>query len=416
MHCSQSFIRLLIGTWSALVWLLTGTLAADAKNVGLAIGIDAYDNWRPLDKAVNDAEAVAATLRELGFEANAKVNVTRDEFYLAWQTFLNQLKEGDVAALFFAGHGIEIASANYLMPRDAPKVQLGSQSLLASGAIRFSDLVYELQKKKVAALFIIDACRNNPFPDPGRRGDRGDDYTRALMRVERVEGAFIMYSAGTGQKALDRLSSADIDPNSPFTRSLLPILKTPGLSLPQIAVRARKEVIALALQAKPPHEQRPAYYDELDGEILLKPASAGSLPPVAPPPPSAEFKKATAAEEAKEKEELESIELVRKLRQEEKKLTAQIEELRAINAKIKSEAQLEDLKRERKRLEDDIRRKQEEWTRINRLRHHHGRRPLNTQVRNSKSRWASRTGSSLCAPIPVGRRDLLRSCGRARGG
>ena len=110
MHCSQSFIRLLIGTWSALVWLLTGTLAADAKNVGLAIGIDAYENWRPLDKAVNDAEAVAATLRELGFEANAKVNVTRHEFYLAWQTFLNQLKEGDVAALFFAGHGIEIAS------------------------------------------------------------------------------------------------------------------------------------------------------------------------------------------------------------------------------------------------------------------------------------------------------------------
>ena len=156
------------------------------------------------------------------------------------------------------------------------------------------------------------------------------------------------------------MSSADIDPNSPFTRSLLPILKTPGLSLPQIAVRARKEVIALALQAKPPHEQRPAYYDELDGEIVLKPASAGSLPPVAPPPPSAESKKATAAEEAKEKEELESIELVRKLRQEEKKLTAQVEELRAINAKIKTEAQLEDLKRERKRLEDDIRRKQEE--------------------------------------------------------
>jgi hypothetical protein len=79
------------------------------------------------------------------------------------------------------------------------------------------------------ALFIVDACRDNPFRDGAGRSVGG---ARGLVRVEAAEGTFVMYSAGVGQQALDRLpGGADRNPNSVYTRTLLPILKTPGLSL-----------------------------------------------------------------------------------------------------------------------------------------------------------------------------------------
>jgi hypothetical protein len=61
-----------------------------------------------------------------------------------------------------------------------------------------------------------------------------------------------------------------MEPNSPYTRALLPILKTPGLSMAEIASRVRREVVRLASTAQPPHVQTPAYYDELVGQFLLK--------------------------------------------------------------------------------------------------------------------------------------------------
>jgi hypothetical protein len=62
---------------------------------------------------------------------------------------------------------------------------------------------------------VLDACRNNPFKKPGVRGVGAE---RGLGRIEPVRGVFTIYSAGIGQTALDRLSDADINPNSVFTR------------------------------------------------------------------------------------------------------------------------------------------------------------------------------------------------------
>src|SRR5262245_32481175 len=96
-----------------------------------------------------------------------------------------------------------------------------------------------------------------------------------------------MYSAGYGEKALDRLSTADRERNSPYTRTLLPILKTPGLSLQQVAIRVRAEVAGLTQRAEPPHEQTPTYYDQLVGDFVLKAGVAVDPKPVVAPPSAA---------------------------------------------------------------------------------------------------------------------------------
>jgi hypothetical protein len=76
-----------------------------------------------------------------------------------------------------------------------------------------------------------------------------------------------MYSAGTGQEALDRLNDTDTDPNSIYTRTLLPLLKTPGLSLSDIAKKVKAKVRDLAQNVG--HDQTPAYYDEIIGDFFL---------------------------------------------------------------------------------------------------------------------------------------------------
>ncbi len=84
-----------------------------------------------------------------------------------------------------------------------------------------------------------------------------------------TEGTFILFSAGAGQTALDNHGAADDNPNSVFTRALLPLLQSPGKSLQDIARDLKSEVEDSASTVQ--HKQRPAYYDELTGISCLFP-------------------------------------------------------------------------------------------------------------------------------------------------
>lgn len=111
-------------------------------------------------------------------------------------------------------------------------------------------------------MIILDACRDNPFAEGGVRSIGG---SRGLARVDAPEGTFVMYSAGAGQTALDRLSDNDADANSVFTRSLIPLITTPGLGMQEVALKVRERVVELANSVG--HRQTPAYYDQLLGRF-----------------------------------------------------------------------------------------------------------------------------------------------------
>jgi formylglycine-generating enzyme required for sulfatase activity/uncharacterized caspase-like protein len=271
------FMRLVVLMGLALVAVAASPAQAERRRA-LSVGIDVYDNLpatEQLKKAVNDAQAIGAALKEVGFDTVVEANPTRLAFIDAWQAFLNQLEPGDTAAFFFAGHGVEVGGLNYLLPRDVRRVVPGQEKVLAAGSLRLNELMEDLRDKKVrVSLLIIDACRDNPFRDGTGRSVGG---ARGLTRVEAAKGSFVMYSAGEGEQALDRLPGGDADPNSVFTRALLPILKTPGLTLQEIAVRVREKVVATAQGIG--REQTPAYYDRLVGRFLLKGLNKWSGPP-----------------------------------------------------------------------------------------------------------------------------------------
>jgi Caspase domain len=76
--------NLAVGVLCALTLSLT---PAAAKRVALVVGIDTYDNFSPdlqLKKAVNDARAVSATFKDLGFQVITAENTKRDGFLKAW--------------------------------------------------------------------------------------------------------------------------------------------------------------------------------------------------------------------------------------------------------------------------------------------------------------------------------------------
>jgi hypothetical protein len=125
---------------------------------------------------------------------------------------------------------------------------------------------------------VLDACRNNPFTSSGTKGIGGE---KGLAPHEPPSGVFTLYAASRGESALDRLYDGDRNPNSVFTRALLPALLRPGLDLPGLALEVRKEVTRQARTVN--HTQRPAYYDETSGDRIFL---AGTVPTSAPPIPT----------------------------------------------------------------------------------------------------------------------------------
>jgi hypothetical protein len=248
------------------------------KRVALLIGNNAYQNVGRLQTAINDARGVGATLRGLGFSVIIAENQSRRAMSEALLAFDKAIEPGDIALFFFAGHGFEIRGQNYLLPTDIPEVREGQEELIRDAAFPASRIIDRLQERGArTSVLVLDACRNNPFDRAGGRGLRGSG---GLAAMTPAEGVFIMFSAGSKQIAMDRLSNTDRATNSVFTRNLIRQLAEPDLTLVQIAKRLQIDVRQLA--ASVGGDQTPAYYDQVVGEIVLNPS--GRTRPADPPP------------------------------------------------------------------------------------------------------------------------------------
>ena len=253
-----------------LLFLCSGPgLHAEGRHA-LVVGIDAYQNVPSLEKAVNDARAVKTALTTAGFEVQLVEGADQIGFLEAIASFSASIGPGDEAVVYYAGHGVEIDGRNYLLPSDVPAAGAGQEIVLTNRSISVQDLVDALQARGARiSLLILDACRDNPFPRSGTRSIGG---TRGLAPAPKAEGTFILYSAGEGETALDRLSNGDSNPNSVFTRALVPLIAEPGLPLREVSRRVRSDVRQMALSVD--HAQFPAVYDQLDGDFSFTVATS----------------------------------------------------------------------------------------------------------------------------------------------
>jgi formylglycine-generating enzyme required for sulfatase activity len=146
-----------------------------------------------------------------------------------------------------------------------PASRRGPALTWAGAAVKEEDITAAfLRAGARVAVVVLDACRNNPFASSGTKGVGGE---KGLAPHEPPSGVFTFYAASRGEAALDRLYDGDRNPNSVFTRALLPALTRPDLDLPALAREVREEVTRLARSVN--HAQRPAYYDETSGDRIF---------------------------------------------------------------------------------------------------------------------------------------------------
>ena len=236
--------------------------------MALVIGIDSYINLpsgSQLKKAKNDARSVSMAFTNLGFEVIDGFDLKRREINVLLSKLSKQIEPGDEVAFFFAGHGVRIDGLNYLLPADIPAIQNTDAGLLKAEALRVDTISDRFRRKGARlSLLILDACRNNPYKDNRGRSVGG---TRGLAPMDPPEGTLVMFSAGAGQEALDRLSDDDANPNSIFTRTILPLLNKNDLELSRLARLVKAKVRDLAKSIG--HKQTPAVYNEVIGDVYL---------------------------------------------------------------------------------------------------------------------------------------------------
>lgn len=236
-------------------------LPAHAKRLALVMGNDNYTSVTKLQKAGNDATALARELKAAGFTVQLHKDLNYRGMVKAVETFTNSITGGDEVVVFYAGHGVQIKTGSYLLPTD---IEASSESEVEKTAYELNALTDKISEAKPAfSLVMVDACRDNPLKAKGRSVGN----TRGLSAVEPPKGQMVVYSASRGQQALDRLSDSDANLNGVFTREFIARMKKPGVKIEDLMKEVQDSVETLAKSIN--HEQRPAIYNEARGNFYF---------------------------------------------------------------------------------------------------------------------------------------------------
>ncbi len=256
----------------SILLTLTPVVGA-AERVALVVGNAAYEQeTAALRNPVNDATAVAAALRRLGFEVIEGRDVDKDTFYAKITAFEAAARSATIALFFYAGHGLQVDGRNYLAPVD---LQLETRQDLRQHAIELAAVLEVMHS--ATNLVILDACRNNPLAGELARSlglSREMAASRGLVRVESASGTLIAYATEPGAVAADGLGK-----HSPYTAALLEHLETPGLSVADLFT----EVTASVLE-RTDEKQKPWTHSSLSQIVRLAP---GAVPGPSEARPSA---------------------------------------------------------------------------------------------------------------------------------
>ena len=199
--------------------------ALASKRVALVIGNSNYVRVSQLPNPEKDADAFAALLRTAGFDTvELRSNLGTSDMRRALRDFADRVRGAEIAVVYYAGHGIEVDGANYLIPVDAA---LSRDIDVDDEAVSLDRILKILEPAKKLRLVILDACRDNPFAVIMRRTSTTRTVARGLARVEPPSSdTLVAFAARAGSTAVDGDSQ-----HSPFTSALLKNIATPGLDL-----------------------------------------------------------------------------------------------------------------------------------------------------------------------------------------
>lgn len=215
----------------------------------LVLGNSAYAGSSRLPNPANDARAVAAKLRSLGFTVTEVLDTTRIKLASALTAFSRSAARADLSLLFYAGHGVQVNGTNYILPVD---MDMGDVESVVLQGISLNSVVEQYMPGDTK-LVLLDACRDNPLARSNSRG-----VSRGLAPINVSKGTLIAYSTKDGATAEDGSSK-----NSPFTEALLEHLGDPD-DISVVLRKVREQVLR-----KTNNRQEPWDYGSLTGGALV---------------------------------------------------------------------------------------------------------------------------------------------------
>lgn len=239
------------------------------SRIALVIGNGNYAHVPVLRNPVTDARALGQRLDEIGFDSvDVLENLDLSHMKSAVMAFRAKADKGEVAAVYFAGHGIEIGGENYLVPIDA---RLADDRDVPLETFPLSQLRRAVERSQKLKFIVLDACRENPFLNRMARTLATRSVAGGLAEVaDPRRNEVLLFAAQSGRVAIDGQGA-----NSPLVQALLEHIPKPGLE-----INALVRVVCQSVREMTGGRQEPIKFDSLDAE------PAFLVPPLLAPVPA----------------------------------------------------------------------------------------------------------------------------------
>jgi TPR repeat protein len=182
--------------------------------------------------------------------------------------FAAALQGANAGLFFFAGHGLQVAGQNYLVPVDA---QLTTPAALEFEMVRVDVAQRVMEQQASTNILFLDACRDNPLARNLARamGTRSAEIGRGLAPLVSGVGTLISFSTQPGNTALDGTGR-----NSPFAGALVRHISSSKDDLSAILISVRNDVMRETQEKQVPWE-----HSALRGRFYFNVAQASGLSP-----------------------------------------------------------------------------------------------------------------------------------------
>ncbi|OAF02144.1 caspase-like domain-containing protein [Bradyrhizobium centrolobii] len=215
------------------------------KRIALVVGNGAYAK-SPLATAANDAGLIAQTLQAAGFDVVGARDLDGDTLRKSFRDFVQKAQAsgpGTVAMIYLSGYGVQLAGENYFIPVDS---NITRDTDVPTEALRISDYVRQLAAIPLKAnIVVLDAARAQPFIEGGQAIASG------LALVEPEANMLVAFNAAPGTVAPE-----EPGPYGIYAQSLAEMIRTGGLSLPEVFDRVRLRVNEASKGAQVPWDEQ----------------------------------------------------------------------------------------------------------------------------------------------------------------
>jgi uncharacterized caspase-like protein len=178
----------------------------------------------------------------------------REQLVNALRDFARLAEGADWAVVYYAGHGMEVAGVNYLVPVDA---RISTDRDINLEAVSMDQVLNSAERARKLRLVLLDACRDNPFADQMKRTMTtvSRSVSRGLAQMEPDPGTLVVFAAKHGETAMDGDAQ-----NSPFALAFVRNIRTPGVEVRRLFDNVRDDVMEMT-----GHQQQPYSYGSISG-------------------------------------------------------------------------------------------------------------------------------------------------------